>query len=1109
MIPRSTFSHRALLPWLLTGGLLLLASLGMLDAGSGKTPSWEIPYQGEEANGPEVIAFWSFDPQAPEADGSGRGHHLTLRDTKTGFTSDGRFSGALRIAPRDPSGENVRQGASTPSLPDLTPKGAFTLELWLQPDAALASGKLCYLIDKKYLQGKSEDPAAHRDYSLLLRKSAGGADRFVVEADLGFGDRSEVVRSSPCDFKPGVWHHLAFTYDGSGGAKFYVDGVLAGEEQIAHAHALAAGERPLVIGDRVGSTGWPFAGAISQVRLSDRAIVFTPRNAVIQDAAHSRTAFYRMENKVRLKIDFLNAAPEALEGAAAHLQGEDGTVQKVALPPLKAQERTTLEIPIDTSLRPGPYARRLQTFDADGEPVSEPITTEITLVPRPLPHRMPVVMWGGIHEPERKRAQEIGFTHYLGIWQGSTSHEVRFLSPAKVQESRQALDRALAMQLGVLAQISPGRPPGLKTRYSRVDRSGESHPTLNGLFPQAQEAARAAGAFVAEAFGDLPALQGALIDTEVRDHTRPSFHPIDQEAYRKAGGGEIPPEVDGFARGISYRKLPGFPARRILPEDDPLLHYYRWFWKEGDGWNRLHTLVDEGLKSTGRDELWTWFDPAVRAPSLFGSGGGVDYLSQWTYTYPDPLKISLATDELAAMAAGHPGQQIMTMTQIIWYRSQTAPIRKDDRADTIPQAEWETREAEAKFITIAPDHLSEALWLKLSHPVQGIMYHGWGSLVSTETGGYRYTHPQTVDRLKSLLHEIVEPLGPTLRQVPDAKTDVAFLESFTSQIFAGRGTWGWGSGWGADSYLLARYAGLQPAIVYEETILNQGLDGYQVLLVTHCDVLTQKVAKAIESFQQRGGIVIGDEGLPSTLQPDILLSSFRRSGNGAQDKAALLKKAAQLRAELNPHYRRPVESDNPEVVLRQRSTGGGDYLFAINDHRQYGDYVGQYRLVMEEGVASQAVVTLQRPTGFVYDLVERKEVPTETAEGALRFPVRLGPGDGRLFLILDEPIGSLEIKAAPQTRQGESFPVALQLKSRKGGPVEAVLPIHVTVRDAKGRSAEGSGHYGAAGGELQLLLDIAPNDAPGRWEVEATEGLTGSKTTIFFEVQARQNTPKQ
>ena len=91
-----------------------------------------------------------------------------------------------------------------------------------------------------------------------------------------------------------------------------------------------------------------------------------------------------------------------------------------------------------------------------------------------------------------------------------------------------------------------------------------------------------------------------------------------------------------------------FPRDRVIADDDPLLKYFRWFWTVGDGWNSLHTAVHRGIHSTGRDDVWTWFDPAIRAASIAGS------VARWTclgsaYTNPDPLRIERITDELLAM----------------------------------------------------------------------------------------------------------------------------------------------------------------------------------------------------------------------------------------------------------------------------------------------------------------------------------------------------------------------------------------------------------------------------------------------------------------------------
>ena len=249
----------------------------------------------------------------------------------------------------------------------------------------------------------------------------------------------------------------------------------------------------------------------------------------------------------------------------------------------------------------------------------------------------------------------------------------------------------------------------------------------------------------------IPAFAGALIHSEVRDQAYPCFHPHDLEAYRKFAGTEIPPQINS-PNGVDYRKLADFPPSRVIPDDHPIYRYYRWYWKQGDGWNALNTAVHEGLKSTGGDQLWTFHDPAVRVAKVYGSGGAVDVLSQWTYSYPDPIRIGLATDELLAMAGGAATkQQVMKMTQIIWYRSQTAPQPKAGAAPVPFQAAWEQQQPDAPFITIAPMHLREAFWTKIARPIRGIMYHGWQSLVPCEpAGSYRFTHPQTQHELARL-----------------------------------------------------------------------------------------------------------------------------------------------------------------------------------------------------------------------------------------------------------------------------------------------------------------------------------------------------------------------
>jgi len=707
-----------------------------------------------------------------------------------------------------------------------------------------------------------------------------------------------------------------------------------------------------------------------------------------------------------------------------------------------------------------------------------------------------VVMWGG---GDIETLKDIGFTHQLiglvdygKVWSAESATEAT--TSGRAAQLAETLDNQLVEGIGAVAQLYPGRwvtrDEKRKEKYERIDRTGIPYSRENvcSLFPEVQRFAYNVGESVARTFGHFPALQAALIHTEIRDSTNLCFHEHDRQAYRKFANCDMPANAVSKG-GVHYSKIEGFPENRIIPDDDPILRFYRWFWREGDGWNTLHTQVHKGLKSTGRDDLWTFFDPAVRVPSVWGSGGGVDVISQWTYSYPDPIKIGQATDEMFAMADGAThDQRVMKMTQIIWYRSQTAPNVPEDESARAP---WEKEIPDARFITIAPDHMREAFWSKISRPVQGIMYHGWGSLVPARHGGYRFTNPETRGVLTDLIHDVVEPLGSTLVQVPDRKSDVAVLESFASQVFASRGTHGWSHRWEADMHLILQWAQIQPRIVYDETVLRDGLDGFRVLVLPYCDVLTESVARRVADFQKKGGILVADEQLTPALKADIVIESNRRTGKADEDKAALQAKAAALRRDLDPRYKRHGDSSNPDVIVRFRQYGNTDYLFAVNDKRTFGDYVGHHGRVMEKGLANSAELSVNRSRGYVYDLVSHRSVSAATTGDELKFEATLGPGDGRVFMITDRKIHHVRIETSGKAQLGGQFNIQVAVTDDGGEPLGAVVPVQVEIIDPKARLTEFSGYYGAKDGMLTITVDVAPNDLTGEWKIRARELASG------------------
>jgi hypothetical protein len=1055
---------------------------------------WQQPYAGTDASGKHVIALWQGAKDAS-------GHGLAAKLQGAVAATDARLGPCIESFCGHPV-EDKKHAAVVAHSPALTPKGAFTVEMWIKPKKELDGYPEAFLLDKKYV--------AHSDYQFTLSAADKSGPRRLLMR-LGFGDETETWSSEPAQYEAGVWHHVAFTYDGAGDGRFWRDGAALGGMKKPGRAAITPGKHPLSIGDRHGSYYHGFPGFIAQVRLCNGVLEFRPAAFAV---ASDRTSFVRMEKAALIRFDVTNLQRTKLKGATASVSLEGLGEKTFALPELDGGASHTLDYALDTSLRPGEYNLRARIQIPGEKPYASEEGFPVVIVPRPLPKRMPVLMWGigGTDNviKELPRLKHIGFTHCLGmgadfdaIW--ATGKPTVASNPERVADTKRMLNAALANDLGVCVSLSPGNWAEHKKEFLRIDRQGKSNlqrPSICGLFPEMQKLCYNVGASVAQTYGEFPAWQSALLHTEVRDGAGLCYHDHDRATCRQATGADIPAEFSA-KWGVDRAKLKDFPADGVIRDDDPIYRYSQWYWKTGDGWNGLNNELHRGLKSTGRNDLWTFHDPAVRVASVYGSGGAVDVISQWTYSYPDPIRIGVATDELFAMARGaKQPQQVMKMTQIIWYRNQTCPAKKGDEVTKAVKSVFEDTDPDRIFPTISPMHLREAFWTKMARPIQGIMYHGWQSLVPVEgsASAYRYTHPQTQHELRRLVKEVVEPLGPALMQVPDRKSDVAYLESFASQMFARRGTYGWGQSWCGDAYQMLMWAQLQPEIVYDETVVERGLDGFRVLVMFDCDVLTATVAKKVKEFQKKGGLIVGDERLCPAIKADIVIQSYNRTRKADEDRAALVAKAGELRKALDKRYRRYSDSTNADVVARCRAFGKTDYLFAVNDKREFGSYVGQHGLVMEDGVPSETTLSLARKSGFVYDLIAGQPVSVTVSRSQLRIPAALGPCEGRVFMVTDRAIAGVKIESSAAAKLGESATVKIAIVDKAGRPLDAVVPLRVDIRDAAGRDAERTGYYGAKDGRLELKLDLAANDQPGMWQVRARELASGQEASRYVRV---------
>ncbi len=162
-------------------------------------------------------------------------------------------------------------------------------------------------------------------------------------------------------------------------------------------------------------------------------------------------------------------------------------------------------------------------------------------------------------------------------------------------------------------------------------------------------------------------------------------------------------------------------------------------------------------------------------------------------------------------------------------------------------------------------------------------------------------------------------------------------------------------------------------------------------------------------------------------------------------------------------------------------------LFGPLGHPRYAEYAGD--------IHSSASHLL----GLIEDVLMLSRY--DATDGVtLNEPVELGPCDGRIFMITPKPLLGIKLDAPETATVGNEVKVTAGITTTQDTPTKAVVPVRVTIRDANGKSAEGSGFYAAENGIVELSLNLAANEDPGAWEIRVKELASGMEAVKWMRV---------
>ncbi len=271
-----------------------------------------------------------------------------------------------------------------------------------------------------------------------------------------------------------------------------------------------------------------------------------------------------------------------------------------------------------------------------------------------------------------------------------------------------------------------------------------------------------------------------------------------------------------------------------------------------------------------------------------------------------------------------------------------------------------------------------------------------------------------------------------------------------------------------EAYEELKYAHIPFNVVSEHRLLQGRELPWKVLIIPYVEHLHSKSRQALVHFMDAGGTVYvganstldlpGIHKLPvafdtkfTTWWPEDRVSEWNQRRVRQYLIGPFLEKA-DLLGLLLACYRDAslVTVDDPEVVYNVREAGTATYLFVINDHqvnpvspemRKLRQHYNHFMLMPMDFPPATPHLGV-KGGGWLYPLLAPVPAPRQLAAGRrTSIPVNLRGGEGKLFLLLPEPIQTIEFTAAPARQAG-----GIAIQARILGPhgvINAALPVKI------------------------------------------------------------------
>ena len=483
----------------------------------------------------------------------------------------------------------------------------------------------------------------------------------------------------------------------------------------------------------------------------------------------------------------------------------------------------------------------------------------------------------------------------------------------------------------------------------------------------------------------------------------------------------------------------------------------------------------------------TVHDPFRDVP-VFGRNRGLDAYGTWFYCHPDGGEALTAIEMMLAAVRGKDGTKGFQFGPSLWLYSNEIGPAKIRQAGTQPKATFMT-----------------ALWLGLAANPLWFEFYSVSFLMPEWEVEHRDN--ALLGAMSDFHRRFAAPLLPAMHQMQRQKNESAFFIGMANKIFSESVISGYGKAIGNAFLNLLWKAHVPADCIFEDSIRAGELKNYRQVFLYGATHLPEDVYKLLKEFQASGGRIITSRALAKyfpnaeVYEPDlspIRFSSYyyinQKKGYDAATVYALQQKTAgEIAAKFAPEKSPAAWSSSHELYLRMLENGSCKYIFAKNDRRAYGDFLGKkYHAVFDGELPLEADIIMDiSSAAAVYDFASQKLVKhLPAAAGKRQIKMQFAPGEGKVLMVYERAVDKIQAMVNNNT-------LSFRILDAAGKKLPGIQPVQIQVFSPDGRESSFSCYAVAENGAGSIPLNLGKNALAGKWTIKVTSPFSGHSCQVI------------